>query len=269
MRRLHLIEWHEQPWMPEILKGLFRDLLAWIQHATGVYANAVPVARRWLDSTGAEGYLDLCSGSGGPAVTLAEALAADGRRPKVRFSDLYPQRARYAEHERQWPEHFSHEPEPFDATASGGVKAVLRARTVLSAFHHFPPDLARAVMADAAANADGLCVMEPFRRDWLHLLMIPQSALLTILFPLLGGSPLKTRLAAVLFLPVLLAIMAFDGAVSVLRCHNPDELLALAADPRCAAFEWEAGHWPHMGILKGTYLIGVRKPIRDFERTGS
>ncbi len=48
--------------------------------------------------------------------------------------------------------------EPVDATA---VPAELGGfRTLLGAFHHFPPDVARSILADAAQKRRGLAVLE-------------------------------------------------------------------------------------------------------------
>ena len=261
-RRRQLIELHEQPWMPESLKILFRDNLAWLQKIMGVYKNAAPLVRDWLDRVGAEGYMDLCSGAGGPAFVLSDALAATGRRPKVRFSDLYPCLERYREYVRQDPQHFSFESQPFDA-ANSTEGQPLRARTVLSAFHHFPPPLAHSILADAVRHADGICIMEPFRRDLWHLINIPLSSDLTLFFPIFSGRRSGLAWLACLMVPIMWPIMWFDAAVSVLRGYNADELLEMAKKPELADFDWKAGYWKHNLFFKGTYLIGVRKKVVD------
>lgn len=258
MRRRHSLELHEQDWMPAILRNVFRDALSGTQRIFRVYGPIAPRFVRWLDDVGADGVLDLCSGSGGPALALAERAARAGRRPRLRLTDLYPDRERFEQLARSAPPgQVSFEPEPFDATDS--VRSdEFPARTVLAAFHHFEPELARRIVADAARHADGIAVLEPMRRDAWHAVAFAGLAGVALIYPFLAGITWR-RLLWCTLVPVIPLMFAFDGVVSVMRCYTPDELLALTDQPDCESFEWEAGHWRYFGLFRGTYLVGHRK----------
>lgn len=258
MRRRQAIELHEQEWMPDVLRNVFRDALSGTQRIFGVYDRVAPRFVRWLDDAGADGVLDLCSGSGGPALTLAEQAERAGRRPRLRLTDLYPDRERFEEIVRSMPPgEVSFDPRPFDATNSVPTDAY-PLRTVLAAFHHFEPGLARRIVADAARHSDGIAIFEPMRRDAWHALAFAGLGGVALLYPFLAGLTWR-RLLWCTIVPVTPLLFAFDGVVSVMRTYTAEELLALTDQPECVDFEWEVGHWRYFGLFRGTYLIGHRR----------
>lgn len=258
--RIDTFESHELDWVPDNLKVLFREILSWTQDIGGVYAAAVPLVRRWLEATGATGILDLCSGAGGPGVTLLNALRANGMVVKVKLTDLYPANAVYAKLARQYPENLEYESASIDATNSRRV-ADFPVRTLLSAFHHFSPSFARKILIDAAKNSEGICIMDPFQRDLWHLMSVPIGATLsTQIFPLLR-QPTAFAFAMCNLTPVIPGMFFWDSIASVMRGYTVDELLELTDVPECRSFTWEAGTWnylPGTG-LTGVYLMGKRK----------
>lgn len=259
--RLDTFEAHEQSWMPDELKVLFREILSWQQDVGGVYRSAVPVVSEWLSATRATGILDLCSGAGGPGVTLVKAMREGGLpSAKIKLTDLYPATNVYERLAGENPGFVTYEGGSVDATNSrrDGEYPV---RTLLSAFHHFSPEFAQKILADAAQNSDGICIMDPFQRDWWHLLSVPFGTTLgTQVYPLLRDRS-AFAFAMVNFTPVIPSMFFWDSIASVLRGYTPDELMALRRIPQCAAFEWQAGTWEYLpGLgLKGVYLIGRRR----------
>lgn len=153
--RIDTFESHELSWVPDDLKVLFREILSWTQDIGGVYAAALPIVRRWFQATGAEGILDLCSGAGGPGVTLLNAMRADNLKVKMKLTDLYPANEVYANLKLQYPGILQFESASTDATNSRR-DADYPVRSLLSAFHHFSPNLARKILVDAAKNSDGI-----------------------------------------------------------------------------------------------------------------
>lgn len=247
--------------MPDTLKVLFREILSWQQDLGGVYAAAVPVVSEWLRHTGATSILDLCSGAGGPGITLVKALRAGGvPSARIKLTDLYPAIDVYTRLAAENAPFVSFEPASVDATNSRRDNE-FRVRTLLSAFHHFSPQAAQKILADAAQNSDGICIMDPFHRDLWHLLSVPIGTTLgTQLYPLIRNrSPFA--LAMCNLTPVIPAMFFWDSIASVLRGYTEEELLALTRIPECDAFEWSAGSWSYLpGTgLKGVYLTGWRK----------
>ena len=260
-QRVDTFESHELGFMPDALKVLFREILSWQQDIGGVYAAAVPVVSDWLQRTGATSILDLCSGAGGPGITLVKALRESGvPSATIKLTDLYPATEVYTQLQAQHAEFVSFEPGSVDATNSRRDET-FRVRTLLSAFHHFSPEFAQKILADAAQNSDGICIMDPFHRDLWHLLSVPIGTTLgTQIYPLVRDrSPFA--LAMCNLTPVIPAMFFWDSIASVLRGYTEDELLALTRIPECDAFEWRAGTWGYLPVtgLKGVYLTGVRK----------
>lgn len=260
-QRIDTFESHELPYMPAALKVLFREILSWQQDIGCVYSAAVPVVSDWLNSTGATSILDLCSGAGGPGITLVKALRAGGvSSAKIKLTDLYPATDVYGKMQAANAECVTYEATSVDATNSRRDDT-FRVRTLLSAFHHFSPQFAQKILADAAQNSDGICIMDPFHRDLWHLLSVPIGTTLGAqLYPVLRDrSPFAIAMCNVT--PVIPAMFFWDSIASVLRGYTEEELLTLTRIPECDAFEWHAGTWSYLpGTgLKGVYLTGRRK----------
>ncbi len=259
--RIDTFESHELEWMPEPLKVLFREILSWEQDLGGVYTSALPVIRGWLNDTGARGILDLCSGAGGPGVTLVKALRSGGLADaRIKLTDLYPANEVYKVLAAENPGSVEYEPVSVDATNSRR-DADFPVRTLLSAFHHFSPEFARKILIDATKNSDGICIMDPFQRDLWHLMSVPIGTTFgTQFFPLLRQ---RTPFAYAMcnLTPIIPAMFVWDSIASVMRGYTTDELLELTDIPECRAFEWRAGTWDYLpGTgLKGVYLTGNRR----------
>jgi hypothetical protein len=260
-QRMDTFESHEMAWMPDALKVLFREILSWQQEISGVYSAAVPVVREWLAKTGASSILDLCSGAGGPGITLVKALRAGGvPSAKIKLTDLYPATEIYRKLEAANAECVTYEAVSVDATNSRRDDT-FRVRTLLSAFHHFSPPAAQKILADAALHSDGICIMDPFHRDLWHLLAVPLGTTLGALFYPLIRDRSPFAFAMCNLTPVIPAMFFWDSVASVMRGYTEEELLALTRIPECDAFEWRAGTWSYLpGTgLKGVYLTGWRK----------
>jgi hypothetical protein len=152
--------------------------------------------------------------------------------------------------------HLPFHTEPVDARA---VPASLDGfRTVFTAFHHFRPDEARAILADAVRNGQGIAVFEAARRAPWEILVVA----LTWLGVLLAAPFVRpwrwSRFFWTYLPPVLPLVGTFDGIVSCLRAYSPGELRELVRG--LDGYDWEIGDmrggW---SPLRGTYLIGVPK----------
>lgn len=262
--RIDTFESHELDWVPIELKTLFREILSWEQDLIGVYDAAAPIVGDWLATTGAGGILDLCSGAGGPGLTLLNAVNASGsKKIRMKLTDLYPATDVYQRLAAENPGKIVYEADGFDATNSHRDQD-FPVRTLLSAFHHFSPQFARKILIDAVKNSNGICIMDPFQRDVRHLLSVPFGAIAgSLVFPILKK---RTALAfaACNFSPLMASMFLWDSFASVLRGYTPDELLLLTQIPECAEFAWESGTWQYpkgipLGGLTGVYLIGTRR----------
>lgn len=73
-----------------------------------------------------------------------------------------------------------------------------RALTIFSAFHHLPPKAAKALLSEAVANRDGICIVEFTRRTWLDRLSMLPALLLNLIAPWVSG---RWRAGKLLFKP--------------------------------------------------------------------
>jgi len=281
MRRRHWIEIADQPWCPAAVRDGQTDYLQFVIDRTAPYAAAVPLltdalrasalragAASALPGGAVRDVVDLGAGAGGPWRALAGQLAAAGAPVRVRLTDAYPNLAAFARLAAETGGAVTGEPRPVAADAV--PVDLVGFRTCFSAFHHFPPPLARRVLADARARGVGIAVFEGTRRDARCLLfMLAVPLLILLVTPLLR--PFRwSRLLLTYVLPAIPLAALVDGVVSCLRTYTPDELRALAASAEGAevagdaggagwGYAWTAGE-SGTGPIPMTYLVGCPTP---------
>jgi len=250
MRRLHLFEFGDQPWFPRLLRDVETAYLAtayrfiglsrlWAEKILAVLAAGEPAE-----------FLDLCSGSGGPMPLILDELAARGYKAHATLTDLYPN-PKSAPHPRvTWLK------EPVDATQVAPNLAGVR--TMFSAFHHFRPLRAKAILADAFNKRRAICIFESglgSLRAAFVTLLIPVNVLLLMPF----ARPFRWSYFAFTYLiPIMPLIIFSDGIVSALRIYSPEQMQELTKDLQAADYAWEIGRIRARGIPDGLpYLIGM------------
>jgi hypothetical protein len=257
MRRLHLFEihdWHRCP------KSIRDGLTNFLELSTEFFDNYGPIRSLLFETlarTGVDKVVDLCSGAGGPwAQWTSQGLC----RCRVTLTDKHPNLAACKRIGGLGLEQLSYVPEAVDATA---VPAALSGfRTIFTAFHHFRPDQARAVIADAVAKRQPIGIFEfTSRTAKTSLAMLSSPLGVWLLTPRRHTS--WQVLVFTYMIPVIPVIVAIDGIVSCLRTYTVDELRSMATAPD---YEW------HTGLEKGhnssvTYLIGIPKEFTNTARS--
>jgi len=242
--RLHLLEIHDQPWCPPSLRDALTDFLEFTINLGRGYAAVTPLLRDAIARAGATRVVDLCSGAGGPWRTLRHQIPVP-----VVLTDKYPNRVART---GALPFHA----EPVDATA---VPADLRGfRTLFTSFHHFRPPDARAILADAVRQGQGIGVFEISRRAPREMAVIALTWLAVLAFVPFIRPVRWSRLAWTYLPPVLPLVGLFDGLVSCLRTYAPAELRELWRG--LDTYDWQVGEtrsrWSPLVV---TYLVGVPK----------
>jgi hypothetical protein len=239
-----MFEIHDQPWCPPSLRDALTDFLQFTINLGRTYTAIVPMLRDAIVRSGATSVLDLCSGAGGPWRTIGAELPVP-----VLLSDKFPNRAARS---GAVPFH----PSPVDAAS---VPSSLPGfRTIFTAFHHFRPPEARAILADAVRQRQGIGVFEISRRALPEMAVIALTWLAVLVFvPFIR--PIRwSRLAWTYLPPVLPLVGAFDGVVSCLRTYSPAELRELLHG--LDTYDWQVGEtrsrWSPLVV---TYLVGVPK----------
>ena len=255
--RLRLFEFEDMPWFPAVVRAGMMDYLRFMISALGTYRPIVPLLAEGLRRSGQTRILELGAGAGGGTETVLAALRTLGQpHTSITLTDLYPQPSAWADIARRTQGAIDYEPAAVNALA---VPAHLAGfRTIFSAFHHFPPTAAEAMLRDAVRANTGIGVFEGAGKHWAELLLavtlLPVAQLLLTPF----FRPFRlSRLVFTYLIPIIPLCTIWDGAVSLLRMYSPTELLALAhAADLTGRFAWQAGKKRHWWGPQVTYLIG-------------
>ena len=255
--RLRLFEFEDLPWFPNVIRAGMMDYLRFMISRLGTYRPIVPLLAEALRRTHQTQLLELGAGAGGGTETVWQALRAHGLpTATITLTDLFPQPAAWADLAERTHGGISHTDMPVDALAV--PENLPGFRVIFSAFHHFGPTAATALLRDAVRAHTGIGVFEGAGKHWRELLLaitvLPVAQLLLTPF----FQPFRlSRLVFTYLLPIIPLCTIWDGCVSLLRLYSPTELLALArqADPT-GKFTWQAGKKRHWWGPEVTYLIG-------------
>jgi hypothetical protein len=251
--RLHLFELLDQEWYPRALRELGTDYLHTVSERMGLFDGATEVLARALRASGTGELLDLGSGGSGPLPRLCRLLESEhGLKPRVVLSDLYPT-PQAAERARALGAGYLER--PVDALR---VPEDLRGlRTLFNALHHFRPEQVREMLADAQARGVPFAAFEVMRRTPTGILGMLLVPLMVWLFTPLIRPMTPLRLLLTYVLPVAPLASLWDGLVSALRAHRPEELRALTASLAREGYTWEVGELRRPGKPVITYVLGL------------
>ncbi|MCX6120896.1 MAG: hypothetical protein NTX44_04710 [Ignavibacteriales bacterium] len=264
MRRYHLFEWEDQPWLPVVFRDYLTDHL---QLALGsgyvrpLHQAIADILYRSMQKLGTNEIVDLCSGGGGPLLAVQRYMRTEMNfETIVTLTDLYPNLKAF---------------ERAELSANGNVKTFRKPlsafdvpssltgiRTLFTAFHHFKPSEAKRILLDACAKRCGIAIFEPFERSFKMAYLMGYSSIVRslLLTPKIGRMSFE-RFLITYVLPAAPLIFAWDGIVSSLRSYTVPELLELATTPESDDYTWEAGQVPTApgDSMPLTYLIGLPK----------
>jgi hypothetical protein len=227
--RLHAVELHELPGCPSLLRRIATDYLRTVGEVFHAFEPVLPLLGALLTAQRTRRIVDLCSGAGGPIVGLAGALEQElGFAPEVVLTDLHPNREAFAWLASQARVPVSFEQRSVDARAV--PEGLVGVRTIFDAFHHFRPEQARGILADAAQKRVPLLVVEATERSLPAmlgmLLLVP--VLVLVLTPFVRPFSFG-RLLLTYVIPLAVPLIVFDGIVSCWRSYTPNELRQLCA----------------------------------------
>jgi len=258
--RIHLVEFHELAWFPAVWRDLLTDFLSFYATSFKPYANVASLLAEALEESGSARIVDLCSGAGRPLMSLVPALRRLGLSDlQVTLTDKYPNlEARKSVEEIGGV--VTYLETPIDAA---DVPSNLKGfRTLFTSFHHFRPDAARAVLADAVSKDEGIGIFEYTERNWLiwtlPILLIPLFVWLCTPFI----RPFRwRRLVWTYLIPVVPMVAMWDGLVSNLRTYSVGELNDLVDQVADDRYEWQIGKTRSLGLSRVTYAIGCPRPV--------
>lgn len=237
MARLHLIEFHEQPWVPSILRDCVTDYLRTATRIGGHYDLIVPMVKEVVRETERAEILDLGSGAGGawpellPLVNKGEASPVN-----VTLSDQDPNLPAWKQHVSESDGHLTYLESPVDArkVSHKGL------RTMFNLFHHFREDDANQILQDADRQNSPLMIIEAMDKSWIQGILICLLApiMVWILTPMIR--PFRWgRLLFTYLIPIVPLMVAWDGVVSVIRLYSISDLKGMTSS--LPNMNWEVG----------------------------
>jgi hypothetical protein len=254
LRRLHLFEFLDQSWCPQAVRHGATDYLEAITSRADIYGPIQGEIFRAIAACGARQVVDLCSGGGGPWLSKSWRRALADHAPlTVVLTDKFPSRELSAR--------LSADPTvtsiDLAVDAASVPKSLQGFRTIFSSFHHFPDNLACAVLEDAVRAREGFAMAEVTSRTVLAcatMFLMPLFAL--ILTPRMR--PFRwSRLLLTYLIPLIPFVVFWDGLVSCFRTRTPEELLRLTTG--FPNYDWSAGYAPGRWLTP-VYLIGKPGP---------
>jgi hypothetical protein len=269
MRRIHFIELHEQPWFPSSLRDDVTDAVQFGFNLLRAYTPITPLLHRLIESgtkNGAPSIVDMCSGGGGPWLTLSQELRRENggcADLQIWLTDKYPNLEAFRSISASSDRHIRYYPEPVDAM---GVPRTLKGlRTMFTSFHHFSPVDARAILQDAVDAGESIGIFEITRRTPAAIGVIFAGVLLMFLHTPRIRPFRWSRLLWTYLIPIIPLVLLFDGIVSCLRTYRPEELQEIVDKLTSCDYRWDIGERSGKRAPV-TYLIGHKNAAQTIDK---
>jgi|SRR3990172_5387144 len=258
---IHLFEFTDQSWCPRIIRQYMTDYLHFLITKGKIYKPAIPIIKEIIDKTGIDELIDLCSGSGGGVDILQKELSKlCGKEIKVTLSDKYPNIEPFDILKNNSNGGLDYLKEPVDALHV--PKHLKGIRTMFSAFHHFKPEQAKAILQDAVNNNIPICIFEGAGKrvlDFMGMLLF-HSIIFIVVTPFI--KPFRiSRLFLTYIIPIVPITTVWDGLVSILRMYTPKDMLKMAKEigawnRRAENYEWKAEQIKGKFGNRVMYIVG-------------
>jgi len=258
MRRFHLFEIEDQPWLPDGFRNLLTDFLEFLSSTLSIYVPVIPLIDNVLRCSHSRRIVDLCSGAAGPWCQLL----AEKWHASVTLTDMFPNREAFVRAKARCAGQLDFCSEPVDARHI--PERLIGMRTLFNGFHHFRPADAHAILQGVVDQRMAVGIFEIAERTpriFLSVLFgVPMLALVATPFI----RPLSlSRLFWTYVVPLVPLCLVWDGLVSMLRTYSSEELAIMATAVDNDTYQWEVGRLapPFLGVPI-TYLLGYpREPL--------
>ncbi len=265
MRRVHLFEFTDLPWYPQIFRRIQTDYLQFVATLGAGHQYLIPLFKKAMQSVQTNEIVDLCSGGTGPWVRLKEQLEQAGLFVNINLTDKYPDPTsmeKWAATSRQGIRYLT---EPIDAM---NVPTHLRGmRTLFEGFHHFKPEQAKAILQDAFEKRAAIGIFEASLKPPFGIILFLLAPLTTLLSYFFMTPFIKPRTISRFFwtylVPIVPLATSWDGVISLLRVYSIRQLKELANSIHADGYIWEIGQAATgTPIFVFTYLVGypVKRP---------
>ena len=259
MKRIHLFEFIDLSWYPDLFRCFQTDYLQFVASLGSGHKYLIPLFKRAMQSTRTNEIVDLCSGGIGPWVHLAEQLEQAGLPISVTLTDKYPNQESVQKLAVTHQQRIKYLAESVDAmNVPESLKGM---RTLFEGFHHFKPDQAKLILQDAVNKKTAIGIFEASLKPPLEIILLLLSPLITIASYFFMTPFIKPRTFQRFFwtylIPVVPLATSWDGIVSILRTYSPKELKELTDSCTSSGYTWEVGYAPTgTPVFSFIYLVG-------------
>ena len=257
--RFQLFELEDLEWFPQTIRDLVTDYLQFMETRFSLHKPSVPVLRAMLENSKTSCVVDLCSGGGGPILSLYEALLPDHDQIQFTLTDKYPNIEAFQRLSSRYPSGIRYIADPVDAT--NVPKDLDGMRIMFNAFHHFPPESAQLVLEDAVQAQQPIAIFEAMERSLLMLvsfLFVPVVILLATPFI----RPFQwRRLVWTYLIPLVPLACCWDGLISTCRAYTVAEMSTMTQ--RFGEYDWKVDRVGIPGTTAHlTYMAGIPRSLR-------
>jgi hypothetical protein len=236
--RLHLLELEDQGWLPVTLRELATDYLCAIESRIGLAEVVAGKLEVLCQRAGQARCVDLGSGSGGVWPEILATLADSVPDLTVTLTDRFPNSTRWQALAAETEGRLSFVGDSVDARhPPPGLDGI---RTLCNVLHHFDPAEVGELLAENTREGQPLAAFEVVDRrlvNVLGILLVPLAVWL--MTPAMR--PFRwARLFWTYLVPLVPALVLWDGLVSQLRAYTRPELEAIAAEA-VPGYTWECG----------------------------
>jgi len=259
MSRIHLFEFTDLPWYPQMFRRIQTDYLQFVATLGSGHKNLIPLFTKAMQHAGTMEIVDLCSGGTGPWMRLQEQFKQAGLSVSIKLTDKYPNPEavhRWSKASNRGIEYLT---EPVDAMK---VPPHLKGmRTLFEGFHHFRFEQAQSILQDAVEKRVAIGIFEASLKPPLGLFLLLLAPLMTLVSYLLMTPFITPRTLSRFFwtylVPVVPLATCWDGVISLLRVYSPQDLKELTVPLECEGYIWEIGQASTgTPIFVFTYLLG-------------
>ncbi|MBX2840170.1 MAG: class I SAM-dependent methyltransferase [Flammeovirgaceae bacterium] len=256
--RLHLFEFEDFPWYPNIIREGQTDYLRFMMNLFNVFRAVIPLLQEGVEKSGKSNIIDLCSGGGGSMMLVRKHFKVHSSLQfKALLTDLFPNKKSFDYIKKESEGEIDYYPNSVDArNLPESFDGFL---TMFNGFHHFRPEEAKGILKNVMDRKLPLGIFEPIDKSIWQ--MIANTFALTILLFLATPfiRPFKwSRIIFTYFIPLIPICTLWDGWVSVIRLYNPQSMEKLLSEVDTTGYEWKAGKASHP-FGKVIYLLGWPK----------
>ncbi|MGD1890971.1 MAG: hypothetical protein ACFB15_10310 [Cyclobacteriaceae bacterium] len=259
MKRKQLFEFEDQAWFPHWIRECMTRYIVAVHRLLGTSKTLAKLVARAMEHSTTHRIIDLCSGSGGPMLEVADILRKHYGYPELTLtlSDLYPNQEAATKLNQDGNEHTEYLTQPVNAADLD--KNLEGVRTMVCSLHHMPPEVAKGILKNAQQSQQPICIYEisdnsiPRGVRWLAL---PTTFIMVFFITPLIRPMTWQQLVFTYLIPILPLAIAWDGAVSNIRTYTLSDLDTLLADLQSEQYTWEKGTLEGKGGNK-LYLLGL------------